>query len=54
MLAKCRVVFEEGVLVSGRGRRGRLNVGTCWQSRFNVGTSSARSALCRDMLDDVG
>jgi len=28
MSAKCRDVFDEVVVVSGRVRRGRLNVGT--------------------------
>jgi len=44
MSAKCRDVFVEVGLVSGRVRRVRLNVGAC----------SKTSGYCRDVLDDVG
>jgi len=47
-------VIGEDWFVSGHFRRIRLYVETCLQDRINVGTCSARSALCRDLLDEVG
>jgi len=54
MSAYCVDVFGEVGIVSGRVRRGRLSVGMFRRGLVRVGTCSAKSALCRDMSDEVG
>jgi len=44
MSAKCRDLFSEGALMSGRVLLGRVSVGTCM----------AMSAYCRDLFGKVG